>query len=161
MRTQERVTTANATPSGNISRDRTTIRSFSPGSIIAGLLGAFLVFVGAVALVKTGISSDVTQPLTTVFGITQSAGVALIEVVAGLILIVSAFDIGSPFMAGVVGVFAIAFGLAAAVASTQLQHDFGFGQSTGWFFVVWGAIALLAALLPAISHREHHVDVIN
>jgi hypothetical protein len=130
--------------------ERTTLRSFSPGRIIAALLGAFLVLVGALALFSTGVDSDVTKPLTTVFGITQSAGVGMVEIAIGLLLIAG----GSAVVAGVVAVLAIGLGIPMAFASLKLQLDFGFGQSTGRFFVVMGFIALLAALLPVVWDRK-------
>ena len=140
---------------------RTTLRSFTPGRAIAGLLGAFLVGVGSVAMSRTGVDGDTTTPLTSVLGVTQSAGVGIVEVVIELIMVASAFDFGPPIGTGVLGIFGLAAGLLVAFASPDSQRDFGFGPSTGWFFVVWGAIAILAAMLPVVWQREQHIDAVG
>ena len=152
IREQEPVVVPTATVVTPVAPSR--LRAFSPGGIIVGLLGVFLVFVGAVTLVKTGVAADVTQPTTTVFGITHTAGVGIVEIVAGVLLALSALDIGGLSLSAAIGAVALIAGLIGAFTTAQLQHDLGFGTSTAWFFVLWGALALVASMLPVLWHRS-------
>jgi len=133
---------------------------FSPGRVIAFVAGGVLVFIGAVAVYRTGVDNDLTKPQTEVFSIGQSALFGLIEVTAGLLLILSAMSEAARSVAGVLGVFAIIAGIAGLAASAELQFDVGFSRSTGWFFVIWGITALVSSLLPAVWTTRRDVDVV-
>lgn len=134
---------------------------FSPGRVLALVTGVGLVFIGAVAMSRTGVDNDLTKPQTEVLSIGQSALFGLIEVTAGLLLILSAMSEAARSVAGVLGFLAIIAGLAGLAASAQLQADVGFSRSTGWFFVVWGITALVSSLLPAVWTTRRDVEVVG
>jgi hypothetical protein len=130
---------------------------FSPGRIIGFLLGAALTVVGAIALMKTGVSSDLNTPLTTVFGLTHSPAVGLMELAAGLLILVSSASEASRPAIGFIGVLLLAAGIIGAVSSLEIQSKVGFEPNTAWFFALCGFIALVASMLPAVWSERHEV----
>jgi hypothetical protein len=130
----------------------------SPGRVISFLAGLALAVVGVTAIVRGGIDSSLNVPLVDAFGMTQSALVGIIELVGGLVLIAcSASEAARPVI-GLVGVLAIAAGVAAVAASSDIQANVGFaGNRTGWFVAVCGVFALLGALLPSVMTHRHEV----
>jgi len=130
---------------------------FSPGRVLGGLVGLALALLGAVTLFKTGVGSDLTAPTTTVFGMTQSALVGLIEIAAGLLLLLfAASEDGRPLI-GLIGVLAIIAGIVGTVASPQIKQDLGFDSNAAWFLAVAGMVALLAALIPSFYRARRRV----
>jgi hypothetical protein len=136
---------------------RDTGHWFSPGRVIGFLLGAALAIVGALALMKTGVSSDLNTPLTTVFGMTHSPAVGIIELAAGLLILVSAASEASRPAMGFIGVLLLAAGIIGAVSSLEIQTKVGFEPDTAWFLALAGFIALVAAMLPAVWTERHEV----
>lgn len=130
---------------------------FSPGRVIGGLLGLALAFVGAVTLFKTGIGSDLTAPTVTVFGMTNSAAVGLIELASGLLLVLFAMSEDGRSLIGFFGVVAIVAGIVGLVSSPQWHQDLGFDDNTAWFITVCGIIALLAAMIPSVFRARRKV----
>jgi uncharacterized membrane protein HdeD (DUF308 family) len=122
----------------------------SPGRVLAALLGIGLAFTGAVAMIKSGVDADLVHPMTTVWGIPHSALIGLIELVAGVLIVLSSFTEADRVLAGVVGVLFFIAGIMAVASTAQTQRDVGFGTSTGWFFVVIGLVAVVAAVLPSM-----------
>jgi len=109
---------------------------FSPGRVLGGIVGLALTFIGAVTLFKTGVGSDLTAPMASVLGMTQSPLVGLIEIAAGLLLVLfAASEDGRPFI-GLIGVLAIIAGIVGTVASAQIKQDLGFDANAAWFVAV-------------------------
>jgi hypothetical protein len=132
---------------------------FSPGRVIGFLLGAVVAVMGALILMKTGVSSELNTPLTTVFGLTASPAIGLIALAAGLLLILSAASESTRPLMGFVGVLMLVAGLVGTVSSFEIQSDVGFEPATGWFFAVMGLIALVASLIPSVwSQRREYED---
>lgn len=128
--------------------------SVSPGQILGGLVGLALVVVGVIAVTRTGIRSHLNEPLTDVFGLSQSAAIGLIEVGAGLLVILGAASVELRALMAVVGVLLFAGGLIVAAGSASPLHDLGSDHGTGWFGLVMGAVAMLAAALPTFTRSE-------
>jgi len=137
---------------------RDTGHWMSPGRVIGLLVGAAVTFVGMVSLFKTGVSSELNTPLTTVFGMTQSPAVGLIELAAGVLLILSAASESTRPLMGFIGALMMIAGIVATVANFEIQRDVGFDPDAGWFFAVAGFIALVAAMLPAVWRERHEYD---
>ncbi len=134
---------------------------FSPGRVIGGLLGLAMAFVGAVTLFKTGIGSDLTAPTASVFGMTNSALVGLIELATGLLLVLFAMSEDGRSLIGFIGVVAIVAGIVGLVASPQLHQDLGFDNNAAWFLTVCGFIALLAAMIPSVFRARRRVSEVD
>ncbi len=130
--------------------------TLSPGRALAIGLGIFLTLVGAVVMIRTGLDSDLMKPTTEIFGITQNAAVGMVEVVAGLLLILSAVSEAGRITAGVVGMFAIIAGIVTVSATVEWKADAGVTNETGWFFMLWGGVAILAAMLPSVRRRSYN-----
>jgi hypothetical protein len=128
--------------------------TFSPGQILGGIVGLVLVLFGILAVTRTGIDSTLNVPVTDVFGLTQSALIGLIEVGAGLLLILGAASAEFRALTGVVGVLLFIGGLIVAAGTASLLRDLGTTQDTGWFALIMGAIAMLAAALPSFVRQE-------
>jgi hypothetical protein len=90
-------------------------------------------------------------------GLTHSAMIGLIELGAGLLLILSAADIALRGLMGFLGAVLIVGGVIVAAGNTKMLLDLGTRQSTGWFAVVMGAIAILAAALPSFLRTDQTV----
>jgi hypothetical protein len=128
--------------------------TFSPGQILGGIVGLVLVLFGILAVTRTGIDSTLNVPVTDVFGLTQSALIGLIEVGAGLLLILGAASAEFRALTGVVGVLLFIGGLIVAAGTASLLRDLGTTKDTGWFALIMGAIAMLAAALPSFVRQE-------
>lgn len=132
-------------------------RAMSPGRIIGGIVGVVLAIAGVVAITRGGIDGSLNKPLVQVFGMTQSAMVGLIELAAGLLLIgCAASESARPYM-GAIGALALIAGVVGAASSVQIRLDVGFGKSTAVFVAILGAIALAAALVPAVWGSDRDV----
>jgi hypothetical protein len=128
--------------------------TFSPGQILGGIVGLVLVLFGILAVTRTGIDSTLNVPLTDVFGLTQSAAIGLIEVGAGLLLILGAANAEFRPLTGVVGVLLFIGGLIVAAGTGSLLRDLGTTNDTGWFALIMGAVAVLAAALPSFTRQD-------
>ena len=128
--------------------------TFSPGQILGGIVGLVLVLFGILAVTRTGIDSTLNVPLTDVFGLTQSAAIGLIEVGAGLLLVLGAANAEFRPLTGVVGVLLFVGGLIVAAGTASLLRDLGTTHDTGWFALIMGAVAMLAAALPSFTRHE-------
>jgi hypothetical protein len=144
------------TPVGRTERVTRSHR-FSPGQFLGGAVGVVLVLFGIVAVTRTGIDSTLNSPPTQIMGLTHSAMIGLIELGAGLLLILSAADIALRGLMGFLGAVLIVGGVIVAAGNTKMLLDLGTRQSTGWFAVVMGAIAILAAALPSFLRTDQTV----
>lgn len=120
-------------------------RVVSPGQIIAGAIGLFLIVLGGVALARVGLSS-LTGETTTVLGFGHTALMGMIDIAAGLLFLGAA---SSPTMKGSMvglGVVTIAFGAIVAIEPAAFDTAFGGGRELGVLYVIIGVVGLLAAL---------------
>jgi hypothetical protein len=132
-------------------------RHFSPGQIISGLLGVLLVVMGVIAVTRCGIDGSLNTPTTQIFGLIHSSWVGIVEIVAGLLLVIGAADESFRAVSGVVGVLLFLAGVVVAAASLKLLLNIGTEHATGWFALIVGAIAIASSLLPTFSRSERYV----
>ncbi len=127
-------------------RRRTTdSRVISPGQMIAGALGLFLLILGGVALARVGFSS-LTGETTVVLGFGHTALMGLIDIVAGLLFLGVA---SSPGMRGsMIGLalVALAFGAVVAIEPGSFEAVLGGGSEIGVLYLIIGVVGLVAAL---------------
>lgn len=133
-------------------------RRFSPGQIIGGLAGVVLAIIGALAVTRSGIDGTLNQPVKDVAGLSQSALVGLVELGAGLLLIVSAASIELRGLMGFVGALLIAAGIVTAASTTTMLSDLGTEKASGWLLVVVGVVSLVAAMMPSFVRSERVVS---
>ena len=148
-------------PAGRTSSVART-RRFSPGQILAGAVGVVLVVFGIIAVTRAGIDSSLNRPPTEILGLTHSALIGLIEIGAGLLLVLSAADVSMRPLAGIVGALLFVGGIIVAAGTNEMLERLGTERATGWFVMVMGAIALLGALMPSFvrSRRETTQEVV-
>ncbi len=132
----------------------------SPGRALASLVGIVLAGIGAIAIVQGGIDGTLNIPLDKVLGITQSAGVGIVELIIGLLILVSAYSAADRSGVGFFGVLLFVGGVMGLATSAQVHQDLGFGNSTAWLFLLSGLACVVAAALPSmLSVRRDVHDV--
>jgi hypothetical protein len=148
------------TPQGDrVAHVRESHTWFSPARVIGFLLGVALFVTGAVAVVRCGIDGTLNTPLTTIFGITHSASVGIIEIVAGLLLVACAAAEDLRPVIGFIGALAIVAGVLGLAAGATIQQQVGFAADTAKLFIGWGVVALVAAMLPSSFESRRRVRV--
>lgn len=133
-------------------------RRFSAGQIIGGLAGAVLLIVGIFAVTRNGVDSSLNQPVSDVMGLSQSALIGLIEIGAGLLLVLCAATPALRGFMGAIGALTLVGGIIVAAAGTKLSLDLGADHASGWFMAVIGAIAMLGSLMPLITRTDRRVE---
>jgi len=145
------------TPSGRtaaVSRSR----RFSPGQFFTGALGILLVVFGVIAVTRCGIDGSLNTPPTDILGLAHSSWVGIVEIVAGLLLVVSAADEAFHGVAGAVGVILFLAGVVVAAGTDRMLLQIGTERATGWFAMAVGAIAIVAFMLPTFHRSERYVS---
>jgi hypothetical protein len=145
----------------DVGRVRERSRWISPGRVLGGLVGVGLIAFGAVTIVRAGLDGSLNSPMVAVLGISQSAAVGLIELVVGALMLLAAADEAErPFMT-FLGVAAVVAGILGLAATGDIRTTIGFGSDTAWFFIVWGAVAAVAGMLPTILRTTRDVSPIR
>jgi len=133
---------------------------FSPGQIIAGILGVVVAVIGIIAISRGGIDDSLNVPVVSVAGTDQSAMLGLMEFAAGLLLVLGALSHATRWLIGFVGVIMIVGGVVLGAASADILHDIGTSQGTGWAIMVGGIIAVFAASLGVFIRSSRKVETV-
>ena len=131
---------------------------FSPGQIIAGILGLVVAIIGIIAVSRGGIDDSLNVPVVSVAGTDQSAMLGLMEFAAGLLLVLGALSYALRWLVAFVGVVMIVGGVVLGAASAEILQDIGTSQGTGWAIMVGGIIAVVAASLGTIIRTRRSVE---
>jgi len=131
---------------------------FSPGQIIAGILGLVVAIIGIIAVSRGGIDDSLNVPVVSVAGTDQSAMLGLMEFGAGLLLVLGALSYALRWLVAFVGVVMIVGGVVLGAASADILQDIGTSQGTGWAIMVGGIIAVVAASLGTIIRTRRSVE---
>jgi len=132
-------------------------RRFSPGQIVSGALGVLLVIMGVIAVTRCGIDGSLNTPPTDIFGLAHSSYVGIVEIIAGLLLVVGSADQAFRGVAGAVGVILFLGGIVVAAGTNKMLLQIGTERATGWFAMIVGAIAIVASMLPTFHRSERYV----
>ncbi|MGH2725266.1 MAG: hypothetical protein ACRDI0_13605 [Actinomycetota bacterium] len=113
-------------------------------SILVGLLFGVL---GGIALARTGVGD--LRNHATALGLDHTTLLAYIEIGYGVLMLL----VGGLYpteRTGVIllGTLALGFGIVVVAAHQQLHDFLGVHQANGVLYIVAGAVALLAALIP-------------
>ena len=130
---------------------------WSPAQIIALAFGIFLLILGAATLSNTGLNgSSITATKVTTWGFGGTAVMGIIDVVAGLLLILAGAipGAGRGTMA-FLGVLALGFGILILAAQPSLYDGLGVNDADGWLFLITGIVNLLAAMLAPVFIDSH------
>ena len=131
---------------------------FSPGQILAGILGVVVAIIGIIAVSRGGIDGTLNVPMVSVAGTDQSAMLGLAEFAAGLLLVLGALSYAARWLIAFVGVVMVIGGVVLGAASAEILHDVGTSQGTGWAIMVGGIIAVVAASLGVIVRSRSTVE---
>ncbi|HKY17118.1 MAG TPA: hypothetical protein VJM33_19475 [Microthrixaceae bacterium] len=118
----------------------------SPGRWILGLVGLVLGVVGVVVLVKAGVDSNLETPVVDVLGMGHSAIVGLVELGAGVLLVLSAASESTRPLGSLIGALLLVAGVVGAAMSADTRTDLGLTTEAAWFIAICGLVALLAGL---------------
>jgi peptidoglycan/LPS O-acetylase OafA/YrhL len=136
---------------------RRSVVPWSPGQVLPVLVGLFFAVFGMVGLIRTGFHpQDWTGPEKDLLGFDVTSLLALIELVFGLVVVVSASVLpwgGRPW-AALLGVLAVGFGILLAAFSSSWERFFGGDASNGWLFAAGGAVMLMAAAFRPVRSRD-------
>ena len=123
-------------------------RTYSWGQALILLAGAAsLVFgVGAVAL--AGLAGPVTEPVVEVFTFDHTPLLGLIEIAAGIVLVLAGLVRGGRWVAGPVGVAAIVGGALVLAEVDWARTELAAEQRFGWVPITIGTVAYFGAMVP-------------
>ncbi len=133
---------------------RSYSRSVAPDSIVATLVGLFVLLVGLLAVTRGGIDGPMDTPVVSVLGFTHTTTLGLIEVVLGGSLMLSGATrsrSGALFFGSVLGIAAF----VGAVQSESFQNNLALESGFAWLMVLGGLMVVLAeVLLPRYMQRS-------
>jgi len=132
----------------------TASESFLDLSRIVSLLGGlFLILLGALVLIDTGLHDFPSAPTTEVFGFTQTPLLGALDVGAGLLLLIGAVD-PSRALSILTGALILMGGVILLAANDKLDQSLQANDAYGWMAVALGGVVLLVALLAPSHHRR-------
>ena len=139
-------------------RNRSMLAQWSPAQLVGLIIGIAVTVLGFVALARTGLNTDnIYSPHALAWSLPHSPLMALIEVGFGMLLIVaSVVPGGMRSLIALLGAVALSFGIVVVSMTPpdRLNHWLGVEDKNGWFFVVVGAVLLLAGLVsPTFTTR--------
>jgi hypothetical protein len=118
------------------------------GQVLILLSGVACLVFGVGAVILGGLAGSVTEPVVQVLGYDHTPLLGLIEVGAGVVLVICAFVPGGRWIAGPVGVAAIVGGALIVAELDWIQRNLAAEQRFGWVAIAIGAVAYLGAMVP-------------
>ncbi len=142
------------------SRTRVSERApWSPAQLVVAIVGLVFVVLGGVALARAGLHfNDVPLTRTQVAGLWFTDVSALVTLVGGVVMLVGAIDPDSAKATmWLFGVVLIAFGLIVAISPQPFTNMWGFNAANGVFYVVAGAVLVLAGAVSPVFYSRRSV----
>jgi hypothetical protein len=131
---------------------------FSPGQILAGILGIVVAVIGIIAMSRGGLDGSLNKPVVDVAGTDQSAMLGIAEFALGLLLVLGALNYAARWLIAFVGVVMVIGGVVLGTAGSTILEDVGTSQGTGWAIMVGGIIAIVAASLGVFVRTKRSVE---
>jgi uncharacterized membrane protein HdeD (DUF308 family) len=132
---------------------------WSPAQFVVAIAGIVFIVVGGVALARAGVNFH-NIPLTR----TQVAGLwftnlsAIVTLVAGVIMLAGSIDpVGAKATMWFFGILLITFGLIVAITPTSFTNMWGYTTANGVFYIVTGAILLVAGAVSPVFYSRREV----
>lgn len=85
----------------------------------------------------------------------------LIEIFAGLLLLVGASDISMRGVMGTVGAVLFVGGIVVAAGTQEMLLKLGTEKSTGWALAAVGAASMVCAALPCFFRSERVTNAVD
>ncbi|MGH9169365.1 MAG: hypothetical protein ACRD0Z_00580 [Acidimicrobiales bacterium] len=134
--------------------------AWSPAQIVAVVGGLLLLVMGAVGLAHTGFAfTNIPITRTAVAGLGMTSLAAVVQTVAGVIVLVGASSpTAAKAVTSVMGVIILAWGLIVAFDPSAFLRYWGYDGSNGVYYIVVGAaLFILTALSPIFMSRRNVV----
>jgi MFS family permease len=125
----------------------TTRRRFTWGQGLILLAGVTCLVFGIGAIALAGLAGSITEPVVDVFGFDHTPLLGVIEVGAGVVLVLAALVPGGRWVAGLVGGAAIAGGALILAEYDWTQTELAAEQDFGWVAIAVGAAAYIGAMV--------------
>jgi len=135
-----------------------TERGFSPGQILLVLAGAASLALGIAAVAMTGLDGPLSEPVDEVLGWNHTALLGLIEIGAGVVMILSGVRAGSRWLGGLVGLAAIVGGALILGRLDWTMDELGAERGFGWVAIAIGAVAVIGAAIPRVRRRSRRMS---
>ena len=137
-------------------------RIFSTAQLVALLIGAGFIVLGAVALNRTGFStSHLYEPVESVWTLGHTPLLAIVELGFGIAMVVAALrPLAGRALMMLLSIGAIAAGVVILIDvwPGRVHHWFGVSHRNGWLYVIAGGIGVLAALFaPTITRSRRRI----
>jgi hypothetical protein len=124
-------------------------RSFTWGQVLLVLAGLASLVFGVGAVVLGGLAGSVTAPVVQVFTYDHTPLLGLIEIGAGIVLVLGGLIRGGRWVAGPVGVAAIVGGALVIAQLEWIKTHLAAEQRFGWVAIAIGTVAYFGAMVPA------------
>ena len=131
-------------------------RTFSIPAVVAGIAAIILIVFGAVALARTDLDSPLSEPIVSVAGVDHNAVLGIVELVAGIGLLIAAACRSRGaiiFMSVVIGIAALVALIEPTVTGDTMPVERGFAAVVA----IGAAIVLLTAVLTPSVRRVTQV----
>jgi hypothetical protein len=128
------------------------------GSVLAIAAGAALAIVGCVVLLRTGVDETWLRPRAEFLDADHTALLGVLEIGAGLILLLAGLT-GSRVLVAIVGLSMALGATALAIEPEELQRELAIERWWAWALAGVGVAVTLAALQAPRERREAVVDV--
>jgi hypothetical protein len=136
---------------------------WSPAQLVGLVAGVGFAILGIATIARTGFdTSHIYTPRATIWHLPHTPFLGVCEIGFGALLVIAAVVPGAMrSLMGLLGVVALGFGLVELldIAPRRMDRWFGVNDTSGWLFVIVGAVVLLAAVFSPVfvsGGRRHH-----
>lgn len=141
--------------------ETTSVLRWSPAQIVAALIGAGYIVVGAIGLARTGFNvNHITRPTTQVWRWHHTPILALIELAFGGLMVLAALrPISAKTLMSILSLAALGLGVTVLVDAFiyQLQVWLGVTRADAWLYVGTGVLGLVASVgSPTFWHARRY-----
>ncbi len=137
----------------------TVARVFTPARILGIAAGAVLIIFGLVALARGDLSGSVDEPVVKVAGWSHTPLLGLIEIGAGVLLVLSSSVMSMEMMMG--AVIAVG-GIVALIEPKVLSDNLSIDSGLAWLVIILGAVPFAAAAITRMMPlRTRHTRTVT
>jgi hypothetical protein len=136
-----------------VATEDVVVAHWSIADVLIALVGAALVAIGVVVLVRTGVNSTWYRPTTSILDATHTPLLGVIEAGTGVALVLAAVG-RLRFVTTIIGLAMAVAGVVAAIETSEWSRELAIEDWWAWTMAGVGLVVALLALAP----RRGHVD---
>lgn len=133
---------------------QTVSRRFPASSLVGAIIGAALLVIGIVVLLRGDVTGSWTDPLVSILGLDHTPLLGLAEVATGALLLIAALTGSRPLLVFFSAAMMI-FGVVVLVQHESLVDDLGVQSAHGYWALGLGALLLVVTLMSTDHIVEH------